>query len=116
MGRLQKKVAECDYKELNRSLTKQFIGRLNDDDMTDEILGEVATIENMEGATTKHVLNRACRVEVQGAQRSMLNNIKSPKTLMPSMRTGVWCSTQCQMQILWGRVPTLVVPQIQKEV
>ena len=38
MGRQWTKAAECEYKEYYRLLTEQFIGRLNDEGMIDEIL------------------------------------------------------------------------------
>ena len=46
--------------------------------MADEILREVTTLGNIE-ATSECVLIWACRVEVQRAQRRMLNNIKEAK-------------------------------------
>ena len=46
MGRLQTKVAECEYREPERLLTELFIGGLNDNDMNDEILREATTLEN----------------------------------------------------------------------
>ena len=42
MDRLQTKVAKCEYIEHIRLLMEQFIGGLNNDDMTDEILLEVS--------------------------------------------------------------------------
>ena len=56
MGRLQTNAAECEYKEHNRLLTEQFMGNLNDVGMTDEILREVTTLENIEEANSECVL------------------------------------------------------------
>ena len=56
MGRLWTKVAKCECSESDRLLTEQFIGGLNDADMCDEILSEVTMLENIEDATSKHVL------------------------------------------------------------
>ena len=72
----EKKVAECKYRHPDRSLTKQFIGRLSDDGMINEILREVTSLENIEEALTEFMLHWACRVE---AQRTILNNIKEAK-------------------------------------
>ena len=47
--------------------------------MTDEILREVRTIENIEEATCEFVLDSACRTEVQRAQKNVLNNVKEAK-------------------------------------
>ena len=44
MGRLQIKVAKCEYGEHDRLLAEQFIGRLNDQGKTDEILREAAML------------------------------------------------------------------------
>ena len=79
MGRLQTKVPVHEYREPSRLLTHQFIGGLNNNDMTDKILREVTTLENMEEATSECVLSWVQRVEVQRAQRNMLNNIKEAK-------------------------------------
>ena len=73
-------------KKPNRLLTEQFIGGLNDNDMTDEIFREITTLENTEEATGEHVLIWACGM-AQRAQRSILNNTRGPKTLMPYSKT-----------------------------
>ena len=46
MGRLQTKAAEWEFTEYNRLLTEQFIGGLNQEGMTDEILKEVEMLED----------------------------------------------------------------------
>ena len=56
IGRLQTEVAECAYRDPDRLLIEQFIGRLNNDGMIDEILSEVTAPENIEEATSEHVL------------------------------------------------------------
>ena len=63
-GRLQTKAADCEYKEYCRLLTEQFIGALNDEGMTDEIVREVATLGNIEEATSECILAWVCRLEV----------------------------------------------------
>ena len=50
------KQQSVNYKEYNRLLTEQFTNRLNDDGMVNEILKEVATLEDIEGTTNEHVL------------------------------------------------------------
>ena len=81
MGRLQTKVAECEYREYDRLLTEKFIGGHNDEGMTDEMLREVATSE--------HILTWVHRVVVQRAQRSAFNSIKEAKEL-----DAIWQNTQ----------------------
>ena len=79
MGRLRTKAAQCQYKEHDSLLTKQFINGINDDGMQDEILKEVATLDNIEDTTSEHVLLGACRVEVQRVQKSALHDINEAK-------------------------------------
>ena len=67
MCRLRTKSAEYECKEYDMLLTEQSISGLNDNGMIDEILGEVATIEDIEHAISEHVLLWAHRVEVQRA-------------------------------------------------
>ena len=43
VGRLRTEAAEYQYKECDRLLTEQFINSINDEEMVDEILKEVAT-------------------------------------------------------------------------
>ena len=82
MGRLRTKAAECQYKKYKRLQTQQFINRLNGNGMVNEILKEVATLEDTEDTTGQDVLLLVHRVEVQGAQKSGLNEIKRQNTLM----------------------------------
>ena len=52
----------------DRLLTEQSISGLNDDEMFNEILKEVPMPEDIKDATSKHVLQRACRVEAKRVQ------------------------------------------------
>ena len=63
MGRLQTEVTECDYRDPNRPLTEQFIGGINDDDMTDERLREIRTLEHIEEATGQCMLSGVHRMK-----------------------------------------------------
>ena len=56
-------------------LTEQFLGGLNDEGMTDEILREAATLENTEDAMSECVQIWAYRVQAERAQKAQ-NNIK----------------------------------------
>ena len=66
MGRLKTKAVECQYKGYDRLLTKQFISRLNDYSIIDEI-PKVATLQDMKDTMSEHVL-WPHRDEVQRAQ------------------------------------------------
>ena len=79
MGRLRGKAAESQYKEYNRLMTEQFNNELNDDEMVDEILKEVTTIEDIEDALHVHVLLCVHRVEVQRVQKSALHEIRGER-------------------------------------
>ena len=52
---MQITVTECEYRENDLLSSEQFIDRLNDEGMTGEILREVATLENIEEATSDRV-------------------------------------------------------------
>ena len=75
MGRLGVAVAECSYREVNQQLKEQFIHRLNDKIMLDEVIRELTAKDNNEQTTSKDVLAWAKRVEVQQAQAAISNNI-----------------------------------------
>ena len=45
MGRLKLAAVECNYKEMDRQLKKQFICRLNDNDILGEIIREFTKAE-----------------------------------------------------------------------
>ena len=66
------------YRDPDRLLAEQFTDRLTDNGMTDEILREVTTLENIE-ATSEHKLSLECKVEAQRTQRSTPHNIKESK-------------------------------------
>ena len=68
-------VAECNYREIDRKLKEQFIHRLNDKVMLDEVIRELTTKNNDEQRTNKGVLAWAKRVEVQQVQAAKLNDI-----------------------------------------
>ena len=109
-------MAKCQYKEYNRLQSEQVITGINDDGTINEILKEVATLEDTEDAPSKHVLLWAHRVEVQRAQNSALYDIKEAKesallsTVHRSKNT--WPSCGGQMQILWHGIYTEAVPCI----
>ena len=48
-------------------MTEQFIGGCNDEGMIDEILKEVAMLEDIEDVISEHVLIWSCTVEAQRA-------------------------------------------------
>ena len=73
MGKLQTKVAECKYRDPDRLLTEQFIGGLNNEDMTNEILRQVTALENTEEVTSECSLGCMHRLGAHRAQRSMLD-------------------------------------------
>ena len=50
---------------------------LNDDGMMDAIQKEVATLEDIEDATSEHVLMWACRGEVQGHKRAPIERLEA---------------------------------------
>ena len=50
---------------------EQFIGGLNYEDMTDEILREIATLGDIKDTTHECILTWVHRVEEQRAQRSV---------------------------------------------
>ena len=78
-GRLWTKVAECKYRGYDRLLTEQFIGGINNEGMTDEILREVATLEDVQKATSECILALVHRLEVQRTQRIMSTSIQEAK-------------------------------------
>ena len=66
-NRLKKQ--DVSTKKYDRLLTEKFIGGLNSEGMIDEIFREVATLGDIEDATSEHVLNWECRVVVQRGQK-----------------------------------------------
>ena len=75
----EQRQVECDCKEYNRELTKQFINRLDDEAMISEILRKLSALEDIDDATSEPVLLCAQRVHAQRAQKEALNNIKEAK-------------------------------------
>ena len=75
MGRLCVVAAECNYREIDRQLKEQFIHRLNDKVMLDEVIRELTAKSNDEQMTSKGILAWAKRVEVQWVQATILNDI-----------------------------------------
>ena len=59
---------ECHYKEHDRLLTEQFISQLNSDGMSDEILKEVATLEDIEGTISECILLWSHKADTQRTQ------------------------------------------------
>ena len=68
MGHLHVAAVECGYKEVEQQLKEQFIHRLNDRVLLDEIIRELTTKTNSEQMTSEDVLKLAKRVEVQRVQ------------------------------------------------
>ena len=56
MGRLQTKVAECEYKEYDMLLTEQLMGGLDEEAMISEILREIVALEDIEDAISERIL------------------------------------------------------------
>ena len=56
MGRLHVAAAECNYREIDRQLKEQFIHRLNDKDMLDEVIRELTAKSNDEQMTGEGIL------------------------------------------------------------
>ena len=69
---------KCQYKEYDRLLTEQFISGFNNNGMINEIVRGVVTLEDIKGATSKHVLLWD-RVETQRAQILKLIDTKETK-------------------------------------
>ena len=65
MGHLHIAAAECGYKEIDQQFKEQFIHRLNDRVMLDEITRELTSKTNSEQMTSEDVLEWAKRVEAQ---------------------------------------------------
>ena len=125
MGHLCMAAAECGYKEIDQQLKEQFIHRLNDRVMLDEIIRELTSKTNSEQTTSKDVLAWAKRVKAQSMQASVLNDITETKTFdkiknAPESKN-TWgerikhCNTpEMAMQVLWGRSHTQTMPSIWK--
>ena len=66
---------ECNYQEVDRKLKEQFIHRLNDKHMLEEIIKGLTATGNDDHITSGGVLAWAKRVEVQMAQAAVLNTL-----------------------------------------
>ena len=58
-------------------MKEQFINDINDDNMMAEIITYITTIEKANENTSDQMLPRTRRVEVQRAQKAILNTTKS---------------------------------------
>ena len=67
MGRLQVAVVECNCREIDQQLKEQFIHRLNDKVMLNEVIRELTAKSNDEHTTSEGVLAWAKRVEARRA-------------------------------------------------
>ena len=56
MGKLRAKALDCQYKEYERLLTKQFISGLNDKVLVMKVYKEVDMLESVKDAMNKHIL------------------------------------------------------------
>ena len=65
MGHLRLKENECKYKEHNSCLKEQFINKVNDDALTQQISKELTMIKNTSDVTSEPVLAWAECIEVQ---------------------------------------------------
>ena len=70
------KAAKCQYKEYEKLPMEHFINGLNVAWMVDEIFKDVATLEDIEDATSESVLLWLHRLGAQRVQISVLNEIK----------------------------------------
>ena len=77
MGRLRVAAIECKYQEVDRQ--EQFIHRLNDKNMLEEIIKELTTVKSNEQITSGNVLVWAKRVEAQMAQAVVMSAITESK-------------------------------------
>ena len=79
MGRLRLAAIECNYKDIDRQLKKQFIHSQNDTDMLAEIVMELTKIEENVEVTSEKVKCLARRVEVQRTQSVIINSLTETK-------------------------------------
>ena len=81
LGRLWTKAMEGEYKEYDRLPREELASGLNNDGMIDKKLREVATLDDIKDAMSKHVLIWAYRVEAHRAQKTVLKTLERPKIL-----------------------------------
>ena len=65
MGRLRIVVAKCNYKEIDRQLKEQFIHRLNDKAMLDEVVRELTAKNGSKQINSEDILLWARQIEEQ---------------------------------------------------
>ena len=126
MGWLWMAAAECGYKEVDRQLKEQFIHRLNDKIMLDEIIRELTSRTGNVQMTSKDVLVWAKRVKAQRMQAAVLNDLteirafdKIRKETEPKNIHGreVQVATpKMAMQILWQNPCTKTMPSLWENV
>ena len=75
MGRLWLPVIECNYKEIDMQLKKQFIHGSNDTEMLGEIIKELTKACENEEITSENVLSWPKRVKTQRAQYAIINSL-----------------------------------------
>ena len=76
MDRLHTKAVDCEY---DQRLTEQFIHGLDDKVMTGEIMRELTVLKDINEATSSQILIWAQRVEVQRAQKEVLDHSREDK-------------------------------------
>ena len=74
------KTAECDFKEYDRQITKQFIHGLDNGGIRSENLRKVSLPEDIKDATSEWVMLWAQRVETQREQKRALDSMKEAYT------------------------------------
>ena len=75
MGRLRTAVAECNYKEIDRQLKEQFIHRLNNKAMLDEVVRELMAKNSSKQINSEDILLWARQIKAQRAQATILSDI-----------------------------------------
>ena len=88
--------AECGYKEVDRQLKEQFIHRLNDKIMLDEIIRELTSRAGNVQMTSDDVLMWVKRVKAQRVQASVLNDITETRAFYKVKR-------ETEPKNTWGR-------------
>ena len=82
MGKLRTKGAKFLYKEYDRLLMEQFISGIDDNGMMNEIIKEVATLQDIRYPAGKCMLLWAHNIEVQRAQNQDLMTYKRKKMIL----------------------------------
>ena len=76
MGRLQVKAADCKCKENDRRLKEKFNNGMNDEAIAAEIIIELTVLKDTSEVSSEQVLVRVQSVEVQRAQKAVLESIR----------------------------------------